>query len=283
MTDESAFNASNENQNENDVSLWREDPTRPAGFRQTLIFGGEEYGFRWIPAGEFDMGSPTSEKGRRDDEVLHHVVLTRGFWALETPTTQALYREVMGTNPSCFQGDDLPVETTSWDDANEFCKTLTERLPKNLKASLLTETQWEYACRAGTKTVYWYGDDEDPDMMNYFDSKIGMTSPVKKYPPNPWGLYDMHGNVYEWVLDWDYNDYLPGTSVDPIGTEKPSDRMTREGGWLPEAISSFGSDRAMRGGFWEGFGFNCRSADRCGENSCYRDKEIGFRFLLIYD
>ena len=91
MTDESVSKGSDENQNENDVSLWREDPTRPAGFRQTLIFGGEEYGFRWIPAGEFDMGSPETEEGRRDDEVLHHVKLTRGFWLLETPTTQAFY------------------------------------------------------------------------------------------------------------------------------------------------------------------------------------------------
>ncbi len=280
MTDESAFNGSNENQNENDASLWREDSARPAGFRQTLKIGDAEYGFCWIPPGEFDMGSPETEKGRFDFETLHHVKLTRGFWALETPTTQALYKEVMGTNPCKMIGDDLPVEYVSWNDANAFCETLTKRLPAGLKATLPTEAQWEYACRAGTKTAYWYGDVDDLDKMNY-DLEIGRTTPVKSYPPNPWGLYDMHGNVWEWCLDWDDDDFSE-TSVDPVGTERPYDRMVREGD-SPAFIVGSGFDRAMRGGAWDCLYLNCRSAYGGGEPCYFRGEANGFRFLLICD
>ena len=98
--------------------------------RLTLKTENAEYELCWIPAGEFDMGSPRKEKDRESDETLHHVVLTRGFWMLETPTTQALYQEIMGTNPSRFEGDNLPVETVSWNDATKFCEELTKRLPQ---------------------------------------------------------------------------------------------------------------------------------------------------------
>jgi formylglycine-generating enzyme required for sulfatase activity len=139
-------------------SNWQNSAKRRAGARQTLKIGRAKYGFVWIPAGEFDMGSPESEENRVEIEKLHHVKLTKGFWTLETETTQALYQEVMGTNPSDSQGDDLPVETVSWDDATKFCAELTKRLPAGLTATLPTEAQWEYACRAGTKTAYWHGD-----------------------------------------------------------------------------------------------------------------------------
>ena len=154
------------------LQRWSESSTRPAGFRQTLTIGDAEYGFRWIPAGEFDMGSPGSEEGRRDDEVLyaevlHHVKLTRGFWASEVPTTQALYETVLGENPSFFSyGDDLPVNQVSWDDAVKFCETLTALLPKGLVATLPTEAQWEYACRAGTTTPYSFGDSLSDNQAN---------------------------------------------------------------------------------------------------------------------
>ncbi len=166
-------------------SLFADSPTRPAGYRQTPLINGEEYGFCWIPPGEFDMGSPKSEKGRYCDERLHHVKLTKGFWLLETPVTQRLYESVTKKNPSMFKGADLPVETVSYDEVLDFCERLTASLPKGLKATLPTEAQWEYACRAGTKTAYWYGNAADKRKMNCFDSGIGQPTPVKTYDPNP--------------------------------------------------------------------------------------------------
>ncbi len=261
-----------ENQNENAAFLWREDPSRPAGFRRTLAIGDAEYGFCWIPAGEFDMGSPESEEGRDPVEVLHHVTLTRGFWALETPTTQALYKEIVGKNPSGFKGDDLPVEEVSWDEATKFCETLTRRLPEGVKASLPTEAQWEYACRAGTTTPFWFGSALNGDKANcsgnypYGTNKKGerleKTSPVKSYAPNPWGLYDMHGNVWEWTSDY-YDVYPTGAAVDPKGPDE------------------FRCDRVIRGGSWRSAAWLCRSADRQGGS--YRINNVGFRFLLICD
>ena len=197
-----------------DISKWVESSSREAGTRQTLKVGDAEYGFCWIPAGEFEMGSSPSERGRSNDETCHPVKLTKGFWALETETTQALYKEIMGENPSDFQGDNLPVESVSWDDAAKFCAELTKRLPAGLTATLPTEAQWEYACRAGTKTAYFYGNSADSSKMNYNSSE---TKAVKSYKPNAWGLYDMHGNVWEWTFDY-YGDYLMKTATDPMET-----------------------------------------------------------------
>ncbi len=242
-----------------DPARWSESSSREAGTRQTLKIGDAEYGFVWIPAGEFDMGSPESEENRDSDEVFHHVKLTKGFWALETEVTQALYQEGMGANPSCFKGDDLPVESVSWDDASKFCKELTTRLPTELKASLPTEAQWEYACRAGTKTAYWYGDVADISKMNYDGGKM---KPVKSYDPNPWGLYDMHGNVWEWCFD--YYEGCPSETIDPQGP-------------------SYASSRVDRGGGWDIHGRGCRSAFRDGYSSDLRIIYLGFRFLLSCD
>ena len=226
-------------------NVWANSPSREAGTRQTLKIGNAEYGFCWIPAGEFDMGSPTTEEGRDSDETLHHVKLTHGFWMLETETTQALYREVMGSNPSKFKGDNLPVEKVSWYDAMKFCAELTNRLPEGLKASLPTEAQWEYACKAGNGDYKWGDgtaldsglkgtnptDNEDPAYnalgRNAYNNATGTYSPtasglattspdvdttcgtaaVGSFPPNSWGLYDMHGNVYEVCADpYDVNN-----------------------------------------------------------------------------
>ena len=269
------------------VSLWREDSTRPAGFRQTLKIRNAEYGFCWIPAGEFDMGTPEPETGtetelelwkyliwreEHQDEKLHHVVLTRGFWMLETPVTQALYQEIMGENPSGFEGENLPVERVSWYDAEEFCGELTTRLPEGLKAGLPTESQWEYACKAGTTTLYSFGSVLNGDHANSDGScpygaeeegAFGKTRPVKSYAPNAWGLYDMHGNVWEWTSDF-YGEYPEGTVVDPRGPDSASFRVSRGGSWFINAK-------------------NCWSSDRGRYLSVYRDCGVGFRFLLIYD
>ena len=244
------------------TSLWESSPSRKAGTRQTLKIGNDEYGFVWIPAGDFDMGSPKSEDGRYENELLHHVKLTKGFWMLETEVPQSLYQKVMGTNTSKFKGDDLPVECVSWDDASKFCKELTTRLPGELKASLPTEAQWEYSCRAGAKTTYWYGDSADFGKMNYGDV-AGQTKPVKSYVPNPWGLYDMHGNVWEWCLDY-YGDYPSETVTDPKGPSNASDRV-------------------FRGGSWDRDAGYCRSASRLRNSSDYESLSLGFRFLLSCD
>ncbi len=243
-------------------SMWSESSSRKAGTRQTLKIGDAEYGFCWIPAGEFDMGSLESEEDRYGNERLHHVKFTRGFWMLETPTTQALYEKVIGENPSKFKGDDRPVERVSWVDATKFCAELTTRLPKGAKASLPTEAQWEYACRAGTTTAYWYGNSADSGKMNY-DNNVDETTPVEKYPANPWGLYDMHGNVWEWCLDY-FGGYPTGTATDPKGPNSASKRVSRGGGWRNNAS-------------------RCRSANRCRFVAVNRFSTLGFRFLLSCD
>jgi len=239
---------------------WAESSERKAGTRKTLKLGNAEYGFCWIPAGEFDMGSPATEKDREACEELHRVKLTKGFWMLETEVTQGLYKEVMGTNPSSFSRGNplLPVECVTRNDAIEFCETLKYRLPKGLKPSLPTEAQWEYACRAGTKTAYSYGNAADPRWMNYYDASP--TTPVKSYGKNRWGLYDMHGNVSEFVQDR-YGDYPRGLSVDPQG-------------------SSDGSDYVCRGGSWADNAAHCRSATRLWASSDENARNIGFRIVL---
>lgn len=243
-----------------EASSWEPSSSRKAGTRQTLKIGNAEYGFVWIPAGEFDMGSPESEEDRGSNEVLHHVKLTKGFWMLETEVTQALYQEIMGGNPSNFKGDDLPVENVSWHEAMEFCKELTTRLSDDLEASLPTEAQWEYSCRAGTKTAYWYGDVADSSMMTYNEDK---TTLVKSYKPNPWGLYDMHGNVWEWTSD-DYGDYPSETVTDP-------------------KAPSGASNPVIRGGAWYSSLRTYRSAFRYKGSAYRRGRGLGFRFLLSCD
>ena len=251
------------------ASPWANSTSRKAGTRQTLKVGSAEYGFCWIPAGKFKMGSRTTEKDRDDDETLHDVELTKGFWTSESPVPQSLYEEVIGSNPSYFKGGNLPVERVSWYDAMKFCEELTKRLPSGLRAILPTEAQWEYACRAGTKTAYWYGDAADKSKMNYdrFPFFGRKTSRVKSYAKNAWGLYDMHGNVWEWVLDYYYGDYPTGTVVDPKGPDTASFRVRR----------------VYRGGGWSCDAGGCRSAYRCGITPGRRSYDLGFRFLLSCD
>ena len=258
-----------------DLSKWAPSSSRKAGTRQTLKIGKTEIGLVWIPAGEFDMGSPETERWRNLDENQIHVKLTRGFWMLETEVTQGLYQEIMGTNPTWdgyAHGKFLPVSHVQYDDAVKFCEELSKRLPKGLTANLPTEAQWEYACRAGTKTAYWYGNDEDSGKMNV--ARGGEPKTVKSYPANPWGLYDMHGNVAEWARDWYVKSYSGefglGTAVDPEVEEEPTGgykRRVYRGG-------SFGSARPI-GGATHG-----RSAGRntSGTSSMI---DVGFRFILV--
>jgi len=211
------------------------------------------------------MGSPEGEKNRQDNETQHEVTLTKGFYLGKHEVTQAQWEKVMGTNPSKLKGATLPVEQVSWDDAMQFCQKLTQlekeagRMPEGYTYTLPTEAQWEYACRAGTKTAYSFGDVITPKQANYYLGD-GNTTPVGTYPANAWGFHDMHGNVLEWCLDW-YGSY-PSVSVsDPVGP-------------------SVGSTRVDRGGSWDSLARDMRSANRSRNTPVYRISILGFRLSL---
>lgn len=195
------------------------------GLWQALIYKDIRYVFRWIEAGEFNMGSPEDEPGRwGKEETLHKVALTNGFWLGETAVTQALWQAVMGGNPSSFTDDNFnPVDTVSWDDSKEFIEKLDQLLSQadfsqqassKLTLRLPYEAEWEYACRAETTTPFFFGENITTEQVNfdgrypYNDAKKGecreKTVPVKSMnTPNAWGLHEMHGNVWEWCkLVW---------------------------------------------------------------------------------
>jgi formylglycine-generating enzyme required for sulfatase activity len=220
-----------------------------------------------IPAGTFLMGSPVDETGRANNEGPQtRVTLTKDFFLGATDVTQGQYESVMGTNPSFFKaaGQDAPVENVSWEDAMAFCQKLSEReraagrLPDGYALTLPTEAQWEYACRAGTTGPYA----GDLDAMAWYAQNSGKTThPVGAKQPNAWGLYDMHGNVWEWVLDW-YGDYPGGAVTNPAGP-------------------ATGTDRVHRGGSWSNAAADCRSADRHGDLASNRSSHsLGFRVAL---
>jgi formylglycine-generating enzyme required for sulfatase activity len=228
--------------------------------------------FAWIPLGSFVMGSPKDEKLRRDNETQHKVTLTKGFYMGVHTVTQEQYETVMGNNPSKFKGEkNLPVETVSWDDCQEFIKKLRDKNKKLYR--LPTEAEWEYACRAGTKTPFHFGETISTDQANYNgdftygDGKEGVyrkkTTPVGSFPANAWGLHDMHGNVWQWCEDW-YADYPQKDVVDPQGPEK-------------------GKGRVLRGGSWDAIPGNCRSAPRHGFEPGRRLSSIGFRLCFCLD
>ncbi|MBQ9771104.1 MAG: SUMF1/EgtB/PvdO family nonheme iron enzyme [Lentisphaeria bacterium] len=242
-----------------------------------------------IEPGTFTMGSPAGreentflyftktvgeELGRWDDEKQHQVTLTKRFYLGKYPVTQKEYQAVMGNNPSKFKGDNLPVEQVSWDDAKSFCSKLNDlkrnELPAGYRFDLPTEAQWEYACRAGTTTalnnglnltsvnsrcsnleeVAWYDENSD-----------GKTHPVGQKKPNAWGLYDMHGNVYEWCNDWNSN-YPSRAVTDPTGPD-------------------LGSRRVIHGGSWYSTAQRCRSAFRLSSYPADQYSYVGFRVALV--
>lgn len=176
----------------------------------------------WCPPGTFFMGSPTTEPGRWNDEELHEVELTDDFFIGRTPVTQKVWETVMGNNPAYYKGDDNPIESVSWNDCQEFIKKLNEMYPApaGYEWALPTEAQWEYACRAGTQTAFSFGDDasELGKYAWYADNSNWTTHPVGLLLPNPWGLYDVHGNVWEWCQDW-YGPY--SEQVSDTGEEVP--------------------------------------------------------------
>ncbi|NOS89014.1 MAG: formylglycine-generating enzyme family protein [Methylococcaceae bacterium] len=244
---------------------------RDYGLFMVVEINGVRQCFRWLPQGVFMMGSPESEPERwHEMEIQHPVTLRLGFWLADTACTQALWLAVMGENPSRFK-DDLnnPVENVSWDDCQKFISRLNELIP-DLAARLPTEAEWEYACRAGTTTPFSFGDNITLEQVNYngvFPYNYGKkgeyrqkTVPVKSLPANPWGFYEMHGNVLEWCADW-FGDY-PTTAVEnPTG---------------PTA----GTARVVRGGSWLISGRDVRSAFRFRITPDDRNFRLGFRLAL---
>ncbi len=240
--------------------------SRPADECKTIALpGGAEMELVWCPPGEFMMGSQTGEEGRFDNEAQHRVQLTDGFWMGKHPVTQLQWQSVMGSNPSKFRGDDLPVETVSWDDCQDFVARVNAAL--GCGARLPTEAEWEYACRAGTTTAYSWGNALNGDMANCNGTHpcgtagkgtyLAETTSVGKYGANPWGLCDMHGNVWEWCADW-FDEYPTGSMADPKGPAS-------------------GDKRVLRGGGWDNYAQYCRSAYRdCDVPSC-RYGGYGFR------
>ena len=248
--------------------------TQPAGNTITLDLGGTvTLKLAPIPAGKFLMGSLAAEQSRfKDgfkDETQHEVTIRKPFHMGIYLVTQEQYQQVMGKNPSKFKGPSNPVENVTWDDAVEFCKKLSAKTGKSLR--LPTEAQWEYACRAGSTTAYCNGDTvEDLKKVGWasYDGKWGSaktTKPVGSLQPNAWGLYDMHGNLWEYCADWYAADaYANPNRIDPQGPET-------------------GTMRVVRGGPWNDFPRDCRSAKREKRPPGSKSFSGGFRVVLDGD
>ncbi len=195
-------------------------PSGPkAGDRTELVLpGGVKMAFAWCPPGTFMMGSTN---GHDDEKPVQRVTLTKGFYTGIHPVTQAQWKAITGATPSHFKGENRPVETVSWEACQEFCKKLTAHLKGQVTIRLLSEAEWEYACRAGTTTDYHTGDGEAALKKAgwYSGNASSETHPVGELAANAWGLYDMHGNVWEWCQDW-YGPYAAGEQTNPIQLTK---------------------------------------------------------------
>jgi formylglycine-generating enzyme required for sulfatase activity len=213
-----------------------------AGVFEVPLPGGVSMAFVRIPPGTFMMGDA-------DENPIHQVTLTRGLWLAVTQTTQAQWQAVMGKNPSYFKGDpNLPVENVSWEDSVKFIRAIASAAPEGLEFDLPTEAEWEYACRADSTTAWSFGDDES-DLGDYawFDGNSGgKTHPVGTKLPNAWGLYDMHGNVWEWCQDR-YGPYKADPVRDPQGPRSGDSRALRGGSWGDDPRSTRSANRSRYG------------------------------------
>jgi uncharacterized protein (TIGR02996 family) len=249
-----------------------------------LTLGDHE--FAWVPPGSFLMGSPKTERRRDGDETQHRVTVTRGFWLGVYPITQGQWQAVLGDNPSVFhltggnqarlQGvtaadlERFPVDNVSWSAAVEFCQKLSEHLGRYV--CLPTEAQWEYACRAGTTTTFHFGPSLNGTQANCDGRKpcgtrkrgpyLNRPTLVGSYAPNAWGLYDMHGNVWEWMQDAYTDDYSARPATDPLNEQEDWERYV------------------VRGGSWLGDARDCRSASRSWSNQSDAALTFGLRVCL---
>jgi len=228
----------------------------------------------WVSPGTFIMGSPISEANRDPAETEHNVTLTKGFYLGKYEVTQAQYAAVMTGNaqglsptPSQYSGNpNRPVELVSWEDVQIFLSRLNAaeqaagRLPSGWSYVLPTEAEWEYACRAGTNTVYSWGATIAPSNANYSSSGFGQTRDVGQYAANPWGFFDMHGNVYEWVADR-YGTYPAVPVTNPTG-------------------STVGSNRVIRGSSWSNDAMHLRAAKRDKSPPHDQHHYVGFRLVF---
>jgi sulfatase modifying factor 1 len=272
---------------------------QPAAKKDTPLVAGTRAGqewdangvkmkFCWCPPGKFTMGSPASETARGDDEDQVEVTISRGFWLGKYEVTQEQWQKLMGTSlreqrdkrDKTFslygEGASFPMYYVNHDEASAFCAKLTRqelaagRLPSDWEYRLPTEAQSEYACRAGTTTATAFGDKLSSREANFDGNypyngaergpNLGRTCEVGSYRANAWGLYDMHGNVWEWCRDW-YDEKLPG-GTDPEVTKEESRRVLRCGGWLLD-------------------GWFCRSAFRFRHPGAARRNDIGFRLAAV--
>lgn len=224
---------------------------------------------RWIRAGSFLMGSPEGESERFSDEApQHEVTLSRGFWLAETACPQELWEAVSGKNPSRFKGDLRPVEHVSYDEVTQFLDRLAELVP-GLSPALPREAQWEFACRAGTTTPFSFGETITTEQANFNGAKNAFpkvaihneTVDVKALPPNPWGLFQMHGNVWEWCSDWKVK-YSSESQTDPPGPEQGSLRVVRGGAWdsLARSVRSACRNWVHPGNHYDFLGFRLLSS-----------------------
>ncbi len=229
-----------------------------------------------IPAGKFVMGCPASEKDAEGhahpaDEAQHEVAISNAFLMGVTEVTQKQYESVMGKNPSQFKGPNNPVEQVAWADAVEFCRKLSAKTGRTVR--LPTEAEWEYACRAGSKGRFCFGDTDTAlgeyawYTVNSMDRKTGAktTHPVGQKKPNAWGLYDMHGNAWEWCADWYAANYgASGSQTNPVGPATGSIRVLRGGSWN---YCSYGLRQSGRG--------------RIGPTGQYDVNGGGFRVVVV--
>jgi formylglycine-generating enzyme required for sulfatase activity len=273
-------------------SIFWTDPSAPTAgqrfYRAVSVATPADTNLVFIQPGTFTMGSPTNEAERDPDETLHIVTVSRGFWMEKYLVTQGDYLAVVGSNPSYFQPphatSDLtrPVEQVSWFDASNYCALRTQQeraaglIPTNYAYRLPTESEWEYADRAGTTAAFYLGSGLNSGQANFngrfaYDASVGtiysttgsypaITTPVGSYAPNPWGLYDMIGNVFEWCQDW-YDVYPTGPVFDPQGPV-------------------MGSSRVLRGGIWNDRAVTCRSAKRYDITPTFTYWGDGFRAVL---
>ncbi|MBR5627324.1 MAG: formylglycine-generating enzyme family protein, partial [Thermoguttaceae bacterium] len=280
------------------------------GDELSVVIAGLTYSFRWCPKGDYIMGSPRKEWGESDLDVGHNtldhkVSVDRGFWMLSTPVTQYMYYIVMEENPSRFSAvgtgqetvDGLttyyfPVESVTWEEANEFCEKLTKLANLTSEKFVLpSEVQWEYACRAGTNTPFAYGDKLNSRQAN-FDHVFDRPVPVMTYKPNAWGLFDMHGNVAEWCSDF-CGEFVEPKSEYDLEMEEARSEEDEDAEEDSEAEDSETSDddreddlisyrsRVVRGGSWNDTANVCRSAYRNWNIESDRNSTVGFRVILV--
>ena len=263
------------------VNFFIERKKHTAKYYSEALSNGIELEMVLIQEGKFMMGAPETELESRNNERPQHLVTVPTFFMGKYPITQEQWQAIMGNNPSEFKGDKLPVEQVSWEEAKEFCDRLSrlalrDRLSKKTgrEYRLPTEAEWEYACRAGTTTPFHFGETISTELANYDGNytygegvkgkRIGQTTPVGYFKvANAFGLYDMHGNVFEWCEDDWHKNY--------------QDASTDDRAWL----SGFGSRKVLRGGSWNYDPSLCRSAYRYDSSQGYRFSYFGFRVVCV--